>query len=352
MKNLENNKKVLFLSLSGIGNLLMQLPAIEAAKKAHPAWHSTVWVAPRGTKAIALAQPFIDEVLEMPVKGSISRHAKNILALRKRHFDIAIMLSPGQLAKGALYMKLAGIPVRIGNAYPYKGNPQSSKFLTHAIPEDPALHDIEQNLQLLDLVDISPPIIPYYAITIPQEAVDSSKSYQLSAKSYIGIHPGSASNFQWKRWPLERFGKLAKILHTHNPNVQFLIFGGPDEEGQKQALANMINSLSPSAAAVISTPLLTTAAIIKRHCSIFISNDSGLMHLAAAVGVPTVGIFGPTNENQTGPRGPKSIAVRAPGTKPVYNTETAYDFGSNPHPAILALTPEMVFEQIKSQLPK
>src|SRR3989344_9589702 len=98
--------RVLFLSLSGIGNLLIQLPTIEALKKARPNWHITVWVVPRGTKAIAESQSYIDDVIEMPISvspparggvrgdGSIAwQHVKNIIALRKSRFDIGIVLS-------------------------------------------------------------------------------------------------------------------------------------------------------------------------------------------------------------------------------------------------------------------
>ncbi len=347
MKNLQENKRVLFLSLSGIGNLLMQLPAIEALKKSHPSWHIALWVAPRGTKELAQAQPFIDEVLEMPIKASIVQHMQNILTLRKKQFDIAIVLSPGQLMKSAAYLKLSGIPVRIGNTYPYKGEKESGRFLTDPVSEDSSLHDIEQNLKLLEPLKINPSPISHYTITIPEESIMGTSSSPLLTKerlgevNYVGIHAGSAKNFAWKRWPLERFATLTKMLQKKNPDTHFLIFGGPDEQEDTARLVNLIGSQAQA----ISAPLLTTAAIIQQHCKLFISNDSGLMHIAAATGVPTIGLFGPTDEKQTGPRGQKSIAVRAPGTTPVYNTETAYDFGTKPHESLLALTPEIVIDK-------
>lgn len=391
MKNLEGNKRALFLSLSGIGNLIMQLPTIEALKKAHPTWHVTVWVAPRGTKELAESQPYIDEVIEMQASGlpaglagrfsAVMQHVKNILTLRKNHFDIGIVLSPGQLLKSAAYLKLAGIPMRIGNTYPYKNSPSSSRFLTHAIDEVENLHDIEQNLRLLEPLGIQPEQVPYYSLKIPQENLEEAKSYNLKATSYIGIHAGCAAGFEFKQWPVERFAEVAKALLHKNPNIQFLIFGGPDEEDQKRALATMINASSlPSPvlgegedegklvampaphpnplpiwergttgsdlfAHSISASLLTTAAIIHR-CNLFISNDSGLMHVAAAVGVPTIGLFGPTDEALTGPRGPKGFIVRAEGTKPVYTTENRISLGASPHTSLLAITPQMVLGKI------
>ncbi len=389
MKNLDGNdtpvipdlirdpRRVLLLALSGIGNLIMQLPTIEALKKAHPNWNVTVWVAPRGTKAIAESQSYIDDVIEMPVSppyqggagGGLVQHVKNVATLRKQHFDIGIVLSPGQLVKGAAYLKLAGIPIRIGNTYPHNNNPASSRFLTHAVDELSAMHDIEQNLRLLEPLGIHPEPVPCYSLQIPKENVQEASTLYplLSTVSYIGIHAGCAKGFEFKRWPLERFAEVAKALLQKNPNIKFLIFGGKDEESQKQELTNTINSichpgLDPGStksddvdsrfrgndtmcATAISAPILTTAALIQ-HCNLFISNDSGLMHIAAAVGVPTIGLFGPTDERLTGPRGPKSAVVRAEGTTAVYSTEKVASFGSTSHTSLLAITPQMIIDKV------
>lgn len=367
MKNLEN-KRVVFLSLSGIGNLMMQLPTIEALKQAHPAWHITVSVAPRGTKEIANSQPYIDEVIEMPISVSIIGHIKNILLLRQKHFDIGIVLSPGQLLKSALYLRIANIPVRISSSYPYKQNPQSNKFLTHAIPEHEYLHDIEQNLRLLQPLGITTPATSFYRLHIPQNNIQQANeaSEANAAISYIGFHAGCAKGFEFKQWPIEYFAEVAKGLIQKYPNIKILVFGGPDEEAQKQELVRMINTppltkgrlggvlvdQTPSNSPLIrgrtiSATLLTTAAIMQ-HCKFFLSNDSGLMHLAASVGTPVLGIFGPTDERQTGPRGGlNNYVVRAPGTTPVYNTEKNQDLGNSPHLTLLALTPQMVLDKIE-----
>ena len=355
MKNSEN-KKVLFLSLSGIGNLIMQLPAIKAVKDAHPDWHIIVWVAPRGTKNIAQAQPYIDEVVEMSIKAGISKHIKNIFALRKYHFDIGIVLSPGQLLKSALYLFLSGIPVRIGHAYPFRGRQHADNFLTQAIIEKPHMHDIEQNLELVESVLNEPVKFEAYDFHIPEHSMKEAQYVlqslvhsTVSLPIFIGFHPGSAQGFAWKRWPLERFAEVARALHKKNPNAVFLIFGGSDEDQQKRELANIINEHAPATAFHVTAPLLTTAAIMKR-CSLFISNDSGLMHIASAIDIPTIGLFGPTDERQTGPRGSHSVALRARGSQPVYNTESAPSFGNTAHSSILEISSSFVLDNIPSNV--
>lgn len=346
-----DNKKVLFLGLSGIGNLIMQLPAIEAVKKARPAWHITVWVAPRGTKDIALSQPYIDEVVEMPIAGSAIEHIKRILQLRKKSYDIGIVLSPGQLVKSAAYMFLVGIPMRIGNTYPFKNNSRSNLFLTHGIDEIENMHDIEQNIRLLEPLGLGNTQAPYYELQIPnknkEEAEGILATYNFEpTTSYIGIHAGCAVGFEWKRWPLERFAEVAKTLAQKNSNIRILLFGGKDESADKQAMLAMINK-DREIAYDIAAPLLTTAAIMKK-CSFFLSNDSGLMHIAAATGVPVLGLFGPTSEILTGPRGEHSSYLRAPGTVAVYDTEKNNSFGNTSHENLLKISTQMVLEKIQN----
>lgn len=341
----DNTTKVLFLSLSGIGNYLMQSPTIAALKKAHPDWHVTVWVAPRGTKALAENDPHVDQVIEMPIKTSVSGHILQIAALRKHHFDIGIVLSPGQLLKSAAYLFFAAIPKRIGHTYPLLKNEHSSFLLTDAIDEVDATHDIEQNLYLLQVLGIRDKENKQYELSLPPNARQTANQMFLALKIpdnklVIGIHAGSAPDFIWKRWPLDRFASVAKTLIA-TKNAHILIFGGSNEESQKQELATLIGSDY----SIVSADLLTTVGIMT-HCDYLISNDSGLMHVASASGVKVYGLFGPTDEAKTGPRGRNAVIIRAPGTTTVYDTEQNYNLGSSPHETILAITPEMVLDKL------
>ncbi|MBI3255375.1 MAG: glycosyltransferase family 9 protein [Candidatus Andersenbacteria bacterium] len=344
--------KILCLALSGIGNLVMQSPVFAAIKKAHPDWHLTVWVAPRGTRALAEADPNIDEVIEAPYKNSLAGHLRFIKKLRAEKFDIGIALSPGQLVKGAAFLFLAGIPKRIGHSYPFRNNPRSSFLLTDVVEEDESLHDIEQNLRLLEPLGIPYHLQPTtYNLSLPESARQKATAmlnfHKLLEAPYpiIGIHAGSAPSFLWKRWPLENFAEVAKkLIEKHQ--VHIVLFGGADEKAQNEALAALISHVKVS---LIQADLLTTAAVMQ-HCRLVLSNDSGLMHMASATGIETFGLFGPTNETHTGPRGPKSHIIRANGTEPVYNTELNHSLGQEPHPSILAITPQLVLSKIEAYL--
>lgn len=338
-------RKVLILSLSGIGNFLMHSPVFTAIKKAKPNWHITVWVAPRGTKILEQHIPEIDSIIEASPQGNINHHWRLINKLRQQKYDIGLMLSPGQGLKGAAYLCAAGISQRMAHTYPLGSWSESKIFLTDAIAEDPNMHDIEQNLSLLKLLSIAVPPVNHYSFTVPASAQQQAKTILgkrnlSSGTRLVGFHAGSAPTFAWKRWPIRSFAAVGQILiKDHNAHV--LIFGGPDEKELKEELHQLLGAQ----ATVIDTNLFTTAALMQ-HCAFVLSNDSGLMHLAAAVGTPTLGLFGPTDEKHTGPRGPQSRVLRAPGTKPVYNTEKNYNLGTSPHPSLLALTPQMVVTEL------
>lgn len=335
------NQHILVVALSGIGNFIMQSPAISLMKQKFPDSRITVWVAPRGTKILAQNHPAVDEVIEAPIKGSLVTHLAFISQLKKRRFDIGIIMSPGQLIKSAFYLFAAGIPKRIGNSYPFGTNPHSTLFLTSTTQEDESLHDIEQNIHLLKSLDISSQDASItYNLTIPEEAKQKANVWfaknNLNQAFLVGLHAGCSPDFLWKRWPLPNFATLAKNLLQQNPNAHILLFGGPDEIEQKKELKSLIGS---SNVHEVEADLLTTAGIMQA-CRLVIANDSGLMHLSSAVGTPTLGLFGPTDEKKTGPRGPKSYVLRAPDTKPAYNTEKNYHLGQTAHPTITAITPE------------
>jgi len=109
----------------------------------------------------------------------------------------------------------------------------------------------------------------------------------------IGFHPGSAifKNHIHRRWEPEKFAALARKL-IESRNAKIFIFGGPDEEELKQKIGGLINSKNVIAAEIDNLP--RSAAVIKR-CNVFVTNDSGLMHVAASMGIKVVAIIGPTN---------------------------------------------------------
>ncbi len=344
-------RRIICLALSGIGNFLMQSPVFAAIRKKYPDSHLTVWVAPRGTRALAENDPHIDEVIESPLKLPLWLHLRLIMQLAQQRFDTGIVLSPGQHWKSAAYLFLAGVPTRIGALYRWRGNPNSSFLLTHSINEIDTLHDIEQNLRLLEPLAITSKQTPILNYHLDLPAANVARATEMIQcidtsiqKKFVGFHAGSAAGFEWKRWPVENFVAVGKALIEKN-NAHILLFGGNEEKEINRQLKDALGN----AATIIDEDLLTVAALMQQ-CRLMLSNDSGLMHVSAAVGTTTYGLFGPTNEQHTGPRGVKSRVIRAAGTVPIYDTDKNYSLPGTSHTTILAITPELVLEQIKVSL--
>jgi len=346
---MSSNKRLLILSLSGIGNFIMQSPVFAAIKDAHPNWEITCWVAPRGTKELAQHNPHLDKVIEAPIQNSIPGHLSTIKTLQSKQFDIALVLSPGQQFKSAAILFAARIPQRLGHSYPTINSTHSRLFLTKTIAEQAAIHDLEQNLNLLSLLDIAPLAEsdkPPYTISIPAVA-EQAAAWIISgldipgSAPFVGLHPGGAPGFDWKHWPVDNFVAVAKHLISQY-QAQVLIFGGPEELTLKQDLQQKIGAKHST---IISTNLLTAAALMQR-CLVVVSNDSGLMHLSAASGATTLGLFGPTDEHLTGPRGSDSHTIRAHDTKPVYDTDQNFHLGANSHPSLHQLTSSLVLDKV------
>ena len=125
----------------------------------------------------------------------------------------------------------------------------------------------------------------------------------------IGLGP--TANWPEKMWPADRFVSLAAGLALRMPGARFAVFGGPGM-AERAAAAHLIGELSGSLDLVGNLTLPQAAACLAR-CVLFVGNDSGLMHLAAAAGAATVGLFGPTPASEYAPSGRRTVAVLADG---------------------------------------
>ena len=123
----------------------------------------------------------------------------------------------------------------------------------------------------------------------------------------IGINPGAS--MKAKRWPVERFAAVGAEL-ADRYDAQILVLGGPDDEGRAAAIARSI----PGALSVAGRARLGETAALLRRCRLLISGDTGPLHMAVALGIPSVGLFGPTNPGKYGPWSSSGAGGPGPGT--------------------------------------
>jgi heptosyltransferase-2 len=308
----ENVKKILVLCLPGIGDTLLFTPALRLLRQHFPGARIWALVMFAGSQQVIEKNPHVDRVILWEfLKEGVLRSWKFLWDLRRQHFDISIMAYPANRIEYSIVHFLIGARKRYGHRYHHR-NASSMNFLHgHTILEDDERHNVEENLALLRLLGVkaeAPVALELYLSKQDQAwARRWLRERHLEGALLIGFHAGTAEfkNQARRRWPVERFARLGDIL-TERLGARTLIFGGPDEAALKERLRD---SMGHPGLIIAGTTMRQTAALIE-HCDLFISNDSALMHTAAAMKVPCVVIFGPTNPKWVYPYGTSYRIVR------------------------------------------
>lgn len=282
--------KVLISPLYGLGDVIMTFPSIEILKRSKPDWHITYVTFSKVSQQILEINPYIDEVIYLPLT-KVSKYKAMFLTFKHffRKFDITINFFPSNRVDYNIFSLLTGSPIRLGHKYKNMNISQLNFLKNLTIMENPSIHCVEENVNLLKLLGIEVNHIPPLSIYLGKDDVDKAKVYLRDEYRFkIGIHPGS-SRFKGhakKRVPVEKFLAIIKRF----PDIDFYIFGSYEEERE----VNFLVRNSHNAIPILNADILTVAAIIG-NMDAFISNDSGLMHLASAMGKPVIAVFGPTN---------------------------------------------------------
>ncbi|MEP7131899.1 MAG: lipopolysaccharide heptosyltransferase II, partial [Acidobacteriota bacterium] len=300
---------ILIVAPNWLGDAVMAIPFVRALQSARPGASITV-LAKRGPGAILGALPGV-EVLER--RSSVLADA---VALRRRSLASAWLL-PNSL-RSAFAPFLAAIPERVGFATDGR-----RALLTRALPPPSGtshqLRDYDSLLEADGIApDFSPPrlLLPESAVTLADAALSSAG---LPREGSILLAPGAA--FAWtKRWPPSHWGRLASLLRDSGAAAGIVI--GPGEE----AIAAEAVLAAGFAVPILGADLdpLGLAALLAR-ARVAVTNDSGPMHLAAAVGTPVVALFGPTDPGRTGPAGsPSRVLDRYVFCSPCFLKECPY----------------------------
>jgi heptosyltransferase-2 len=254
--------------------------------------------------------PHINQIL---VYDTIGRHSdlmgKFRLAkdLRRYDFDLALLLQ--NAFEAALLAFLGGIPIRLG----YNTDARSM-LLTHPVHRFPSLKRLHQTAYYLEILNGANLMAGDADMEIFISEAEKHQAAQLvrnrgfsESTRMIGINPGAAFGTA-KRWFTDRFAKLCNRLKSI-PDVRFLIFGGPGEEALGEHIAGAVGDACIN---VCGKTSLREAISLVAQCCLFVTNDSGLMHVAAALDIPQIAIFGSTDHTTTSPRSPLSHILRMP----------------------------------------
>ncbi len=310
---LQEPEKILVRATNWIGDAVMCLPALEALAARYPE-----------AEIVVVSKPWVSDVYKghaavtrQIVYDPAGEHRgqrgfwKLIQQLRVEQFDGAILF---QNAFQAAWMAwLARIPVRLG--YAMDGR---SSLLTESIEAPPPVaygHQAYYYLHLLFRAGLIERPEPPRGLHEPRlEAQPTERAWAAQyidslglggPRFLVGMVPGAAFG-PAKRWPADRFAELADRL-TAALHADVIIFGSREERPLSEEIAQTMEHTPTLLAG--ETTLRQTMALFER-CRLLITNDSGPMHLAAALGLPLIAIFGSTNERATGPLGPNVRVVK------------------------------------------
>jgi len=299
--------RIIALPLYGIGDVLMCTPALRNIKECLPDSHITFLHMFETTRDILLGNSNVDENRYFPFlqPGMKGRGFKFLLDFRGK-YDISINFYPSNRRDYNLAALLVGCKERIGHRYRLLDFMQLNFLKNRTVLEDDLLHNVEENLRLLAFIGIKEPRrYPLELHLLAEEehgALEWLTARKLRDRVIVGFHPGSSvfKEHAQKRWPLEKFAALIDGFVENRPESFVILFGGPEEDPLKDSLRAMCRQREHVFYPVGFRGIRETAALVKR-CSVFVANDSGLMHLSAALQVPTVAIFGPTNPRWLAP---------------------------------------------------
>ena len=211
-------------------------------------------------------------------------------------------------------------------------------FYTYAV-EASGTHVIEQNVALAAAIGGAPVEVPEieFPIDPAAEADCERRLQQLGAEQFVMLNPGAG--WQGKQWPPERYGEVAQGLQASG--LRSLVNFGPGEE----SLARAVEAASSGAATAVSCSVSELIAFTRR-AQLFIGGDTGPMHLAAALRVPVVALFGPTSPARNGPFGTRSRVVRSPLSSATDTAERAAARSSRkrPDPGLMAIPAQDVLQ--------
>jgi heptosyltransferase-2 len=341
--------KILIRATNWVGDAIMALPALHAVRGRFP--EAEIGIVARPYVAdLYRDQQICDQLISYDSAGThagFSGRERLVAELRAQKFDIALLL---QNALDAAWLAWrAGIPERIGYARDGRGFLLTKAIAVprpHQIPPHEKFYYLEL-LRRAGWID-SLPDVDLIGLAVPDEKRWDAEDFLRQAGARNGVLRvaigAGASYGSAKCWPPSRFAELANRLQSQT-DADVLLFGTAAEAPVSNAIASELRH--PPIDLTGKTAIADLPALLSQ-CHLFIGNDSGAMHVAAAVGLPVVAVFGPTDPQGTAPVTPRSTIVQEkPYCSPCFLRRCPTD-----HRCMLSVTPDMVEVAAKAWLPK
>jgi ADP-heptose:LPS heptosyltransferase len=340
IRSASNPKKILALQFKSLGDALMMIPALQAIRRRYPDCSLHV-LAPESAGPLLQNEPSLTRLWLIPrVRGRalFKRSWPVIRALRAERFDSSVDFAGND--RGAIMSLLCGARERLapffdkgftGRRFCY------TRFVLPLVRED--CHETVRLLDILSPWDITPPAASDINIRLHTDPAWDAAAEKILPKGGVICHIGSS--VQKKEWPVAHWKAFYRMAEAAGHKLIFSTGSNPRE----MAILQELKQLVPEITALPSLDLSTLLAVIKRARAC-VSNDTGPMHFAAGLGVPTIGLFGFTPPIRWGPVGAQHQVIRSPQCT---CDNSSHFCKSTPH-CMAGIQPEKVFATLQSIL--
>lgn len=320
--------RTLVLCPPGIGAFIRAMPALHALSRAVGPERVSLCVSNVHSAALARASGLFQRVhVWAPERDGWLKGAALLAEIRDDRYTHSLTLFPASHWKASLFQRAAGASLRTGFRYPHERLPELVQH--HSVPLA-VVHDVSQNLRLVEkfLQDsLTDPVAPYFPAPL-------KLAPGMPQGDFFACHPGSSAERDGaeKRLPPDAFAALIRRTHQET-GWKCVLVGGPEEHALRAAVAmDCRECLVP-----VETHTLAETAGLLRAARFFLGNDSGPLHIAAAVGTRCAAYYGPTDESRTGPYGYQDQMPSPHGDAPSPRHLILRREGSMPHRTLDAL---------------
>ncbi|RKU22160.1 lipopolysaccharide heptosyltransferase II [Candidatus Poribacteria bacterium] len=286
-----------------IGDMVLLTPALRALKHAYPESNLALLLRPRVADLME-THPYVDTcIVDTKNRGFYRSLTELMRQIREIVFDAAIVLHPTSF-RNALLPFLARVPIRIGTNVSGRG-----MLLTASCKDTKKVHEVHRYLRVLRLLNINaaPDFLEFWHTDADREMIqDLLHAEGVSATDRL-VALNLGTTWRTKRWDITNFVEVIHHIEHLVPNARIVLTGSSAE----QALTDDLPAALPAINLIGSTSILQLGALLER-CEVCLTCDSGPMHIAAAVGTPTIALFGPTDPVRHKPYGAEHTIVEKP----------------------------------------
>lgn len=298
----EPPRRVLLVKPSAIGDVVHALPVLSLMRRAWPEAHIAWLIAP-ACSGLVEGHPMVSETITFDRRGlsgwyrspaAAGRLGGLLRRLREGRFDLVLDLQG--LLRSGLLSYATGAPIRVGLASAREG---ARSFYTHRVPDvgtsrhgaGTPRHAVDRYLDAAEFLGLGRhPVEFVFHVTQADEAAADAYLGPLQGRPFAVLVPGA--NWPTKRWPAQHFAALARLLREHLGLAVVVVGSAGDAELSRE--------VGPDVSLCGRTTLGELTAVLSR-ATVVVANDTGPMHIAAALGRPLVTLFGPTDPRRTGP---------------------------------------------------